>query len=557
MRPNPVKPLGRSAAEWCLLAVLASAAFGLRAITVRESLWIDELHTAWCVEGPLRDVADRARAGNQPPLYFWLLWFLTRVLGISEFSLRFPSLVAGSLSCVVGAVLVRRATGAMTLGLLTGFLILIDPQAIDFAREARPYACVQFLGLLQVICFLCLRARPGVWSLAWISMSWAMFYCHYTSALLLLGEVVYLVLLWFQQPAREGRSLAVWAGLFAVCLLGMLVAWQPLMEIAARRQNWERFIPRAPWTDILRLFGGHLYVILPALGVSALAAGAYRRGVRWTVPPSVLNLLRFCVCWYVVPLVTAWVFTRQDWARLFFRRYLIAVGLVPMIVAGLLGGLLPRGKWQWSYAILVVLWITGFFAAQQPWSPSSIWRRHRNEDWRGAIQWINSDPMANRWPVYVRPGLIEDDAIRDDSDPALKDYCLFPLRALYSLREQPPAWVVLSSSRSWDWSDEQRQPLEQRSGAWLILRQSPDAAVETVSRLTKALEAAGVSVSVERQRHFGRVTVVLLRTQPNPPPAITSSSPHYPGRGAKGERSIWGTWPRINSARIWAVAGAR
>ena len=246
MRPNPVKPLRRSVGEWCLLAVLASAAFGLRAITARESLWIDELHTAWCVEGPLRDVAERARAGNQPPLYFWLLWFLTRVLGISEFSLRLPSLVAGSLSCVVGAVLVRRATGAMTLGLLTGFLILIDPQAIDFAREARPYACVQFLGLLQVICFLRLRTRPGLWSVVWISLSWAMFYCHYTSALLLLGEMVYLVLLWFQQPAREWRSLAIWAGIFAVCLLGMLVAWQPLMEIAVRGRTGNALFLRRP-----------------------------------------------------------------------------------------------------------------------------------------------------------------------------------------------------------------------------------------------------------------------------------------------------------------------
>ena len=277
------------------------------------------------------------------------------------------------------------------------------------------------------------------------------------------------------------------------------------------------------------------------LGVSALAAGAYRRGVRRTVPPSVPTLLRFCVCWYVVPLVTAWVFTQQDWARLFFRRYLIAAGLVPMIVAGLFGGLLPRGKWQWPYAILVLMWITGFFAVQQPWSPNSIWRRHRDEDWRGAIQWINSDPMAHRWPVYLRPGLIEDDAIRDDLDPALKAYCLFPLRALYQLHEQPPAWVVVSSSRSWDWSAKQRQPLEQWSGAWLILRQSPEGAVETISRLTKAFEAAGVPVTVERQQQFGRVSVVLLRTQPNPPPATPSSSRHYPRRGAKGERSIGGT----------------
>ena len=240
-------------------------------------------------------------------------------------------------------------------------------------------------------------------------------------------------------------------------------------------------------------------------------------------------------------MVAAWVFTQQDWARLFFRRYLIVVGLVPMIIAGLLGGLLPRGKSQSAYATLVLILILGCFAAQRPWLPDSIWRRHRGEDWRAAVRWINSDPLAHRWPVYLRPGLIEDDAIREDPDPALQAYCLFPLHALYELREEPPAWVVVPTSRSWDWNAEQQQPLRRWGGAWLILRQRPEAAVETVSRLTTALHAAGVSVAVERQRQFGLVTVVLLRTRPNPSLTSAPSLLHYPGRGAKGERSIWGS----------------
>jgi hypothetical protein len=445
----------------------------------------------------------------------------------------------------------------MHLGLLTGLLVLGDPQAIDFAREARPYACVQLIGLLQVVCFLRLQQNQGPIFVGWVGLTWVMFYCHYTSALLLLGELAYVILVWLGRPTRQWRDLAVWLLGFALCFLGILAAWQPLAAIAARRQNWARFVPQASWTEILQLFGGGLYVIVPALCACALVAWAHRWPVRWTLPRFLLSRLLFCSCWYLVPVLTAWFFTQQDWARLFFRRYLIVVGLVPMIAAGSLGGLLPRGRWQSAFAVSVLFVTLVGWGAQRPWSSDSIWRRHRSEDWRGAVQWINSDPQSPRWPVYLRPGLIEDDAIRNAPNPALQSYCLFPLRALYKLRSEPPAWVVIPSSHSWDWSAEERQHLQRWGGAWLILRQSPRAAGETVRRLVTSLERAGVSVSVRQRRQFGLVTVVLLQANTDPPSVRMQRTIPYPRRGANGDKSIGGLLPRINSVKHWAVAGAR
>ena len=41
--------------------------------TIREPLWIDELHSVWCIEGDWQDVLPRATVGNQSPLYFYCL----------------------------------------------------------------------------------------------------------------------------------------------------------------------------------------------------------------------------------------------------------------------------------------------------------------------------------------------------------------------------------------------------------------------------------------------------------------------------------------------------
>ena len=38
--------------------------------TIRESLWIDELHSAWVVQGPWSAWIERAAIGNQAPAFF-------------------------------------------------------------------------------------------------------------------------------------------------------------------------------------------------------------------------------------------------------------------------------------------------------------------------------------------------------------------------------------------------------------------------------------------------------------------------------------------------------
>src|SRR6478752_5310680 len=132
--------------RWPLLAafVLTLAAAALRLWQARESLWLDELHTAWCAEGALGEVTSRAAIGNQSPFFFWLEWLLIWVMGPSELSLRLPSILAGSLLPVAVFWLAARwaSSGA---GLLAAGLVAIDPQTIFYATEARPSALVQLL----------------------------------------------------------------------------------------------------------------------------------------------------------------------------------------------------------------------------------------------------------------------------------------------------------------------------------------------------------------------------------------------------------------------------
>src|ERR1700752_3918500 len=101
-----------------LLAVLVVVTTAWRVQQASPSLWVDELHTAWSVGGDLREVLPRAAAGNQPPLYFWLLWAELRALPPSEIALRGPSLAASALLMVALYFFTTRWLGSPWLGLL-------------------------------------------------------------------------------------------------------------------------------------------------------------------------------------------------------------------------------------------------------------------------------------------------------------------------------------------------------------------------------------------------------------------------------------------------------
>ena len=109
-------PRSTSSFHLMMLAAITALAALLRLWQINESLWVDELHTSWCVQDGLSQVVERAAAGNQSPLYFYLAGGITRLLGESEFTLRLPSLLAGIALPGVTWLLVQRIPKHVPVG---------------------------------------------------------------------------------------------------------------------------------------------------------------------------------------------------------------------------------------------------------------------------------------------------------------------------------------------------------------------------------------------------------------------------------------------------------
>lgn len=495
-----------------LLLLLATTAIGvfLRVRVCGESLWLDELHTAWAAMVGDAELADRARLGNNGSLYFYCVRVVTQIFGEHEWSLRLPSVIAGGLLIPGTFFVCRFWRCATTTSLLAAALVAIDRNAFFFACEARPYALVQLFGLAHIVLFTRLlsgRKRTWTWIL-WVLSGIGLFHLHCTSTLVIGAEVVaYFVLRWLAYPIKvQPRYLLIG---FVIIALGMLPGLGLIFSIAQRRENWSHFVKvtRNP-LKMLTLYPVVLYLLVPLLLGSALPAARNLLGRVGASPEqdteleprethSYLMPLLVCGFCFVLPIVVAWALTEADVVRLFFRRYLIASSVVlAPLTASLISWLARRPRdMQTVSGLVFAIAIVGALLG-------SDYTNRVREDWRSAAQMINNS--SHEQPVVLYSGLIETDAWHDTTDAAHKAYCEFPLRGIYAVDAEREI-ISLPRTRS-------VPPIllpDTATDAWLLVRSSSPSEVKA-----DVLRAMGEEWTIQAQQQCGRLLLCSLhRTQ--------------------------------------------
>lgn len=469
-----------------LLATIVLVVVASRLLQARESLWLDELHTAWTAGAAWADVARRAAEGNHSPVFFWIEWVLVRALGASEFTMRLPSLVAGALLPVFLFGVTQKWTGSAWLGLLPAWLAAVDPQAIYFGTEARPYALIQLLAVVHIALFASVVERPTRGRrLVLVGGMTFLFYLHYTAILLLAAELTYFVVLRACRPsvARYGwRALAVDVSTVALLSLGAL---GNLRAIYARHVNWESFVEqRPPWEAILMIpWAWTALAMLTTAGIIWLRIR--RRAPRFG---EMSNACWLALCWLLVPLLIAWLATTSDVARLLHPRYLAAAEPAALVLAALAVHSVPWRRLQVTLAL--GLSGVGLLESRIPTEIIAHSRliAYRTDDWRSAIDYFNRQPGHGRDPVLLRSLLIESDELATSSDAPLREYCLYPVTSLYQIDALGERLIPLPRTESWKLSASDLRRVRTAPGFWLIVGANGLSASEIERQFLRTLD---------------------------------------------------------------------
>ncbi|MHB8860875.1 MAG: glycosyltransferase family 39 protein [Pirellulaceae bacterium] len=470
----------------------------LRCSQARESLWLDELHTSWVVADGLSQIPERAQAGNQSPLYFYLEWGTIALLGHHEWTLRFWSLVAGTVLMAAVGGLVQRWSGSVASGLLAALLVAVQRDCIFYAQEARPYALLQLSAVLHAALFVELWKRPTrVRRMAFVVGGAWLFYLHYTSVLFLLAEALCLAILYAGQrtpPCYRLRSSLLDGVVFAVLLVP---AWQHVLQIAQHRHNWARLLDVWPAPGLQ--IAGAIFVLAPVVALAAAGWLGLRPAIfRWRSTAGLWTL-----CWFAVPPGLALLSTWSGFAALAMVRYLVASLAGAIVFAALCHARYSSGTFRWVLAVALTggtILSSGMIAQ---WRHDGRWIGDRHEPWNELVMWLNERWPADPGPLFLCSGLLEDAALQDSADPDLRHYCLFPVNGLY--RVTATLIEPLPTGRHIRLADRPRQLARAHGGVWVVIR----AGEKTADLLSRSLASQLAARPVEKRR-FGNLVAIRL-----------------------------------------------
>jgi mannosyltransferase len=410
----------------------------VRVPSSNESFWLDELHSAWTVWGPLAEVSDRAMAGNQTPVYFWLLWIWKQLVGNSEVALRTPSVICTALASAILTLGLYRTRGSLLTATVAGLVLALDTNAIFFGTELRPFASVMLLA--AIACWV--SSQPIVTGdrsllvLVVIMLVAAAF--QPTSSVVF----VWLLLSRYQLVRSQSMSQAIFRGrpiTLIVLLLLIGVAWlshSVLYEAWQHRAQWSgmgradslrQFLNAWPWGMLFLLPLG-IFVVAKCLRVDRdLVTSDVPAGSQLPAPwrlPLVAIMAVFCF----------WLISALGIAPVFHRRYFVAS--LPILAWGC-GELIAKSQDFFRLRplaiapILCLLFVQGTAAKLFKGDLTLV---RRGEGWREAIDYLHAHTPPGQ-TVWLDPGLIETRRLLSDTSSVGQEYAqwylTFPMSGPY------------------------------------------------------------------------------------------------------------------------------
>ena len=465
-----------------LALLVAILAFVMRLIVgIAEPLWIDELHTAWCIDDTIGAVSRRAAQGNQTPLYFWMEWLVCNQFGLTEFWLRLPSMVCSSLTAVVASLLVWSFNRSLITATTTGLLIAIDPLFIFYGSEARPYALLHLLSAVQVFVFIHevrLHRQPATSSSRrhfnpWLAiLTGSLLLTHLTAVSLIVAELVFLLAFcrWF--PAKRA---AVSIGVGCLALIPM--AWLA-QDVFSKRQDWQTV------SDSSRLFQ-QLWPVLVVYAVTPVVIclpGWWRQHFQPAADrPTAIRLMRWLalmLAWGLTPVVLLWLADLSGFAPAAMNRYAQVGALAWPVLCGVLLATIGSRSYRTVASVLILVAAIGSSGIWPSLLNDGTPGHYRDENWAAAVNLINSE--ASEGTVFLFSNLIEDHQAlpRAGSGPSGNKpvdplpYLSFPVTGIHKIK---PGIAVIPrpTLQAGRFTRHDLAAVREENEAWLLIRGQP------------------------------------------------------------------------------------
>lgn len=394
-----------------LMAGLLFMAFALRLYRLDyQSIWWDEGISLHLGTSSFGDIIRDRQNNIHPPLYFFILKAWLSLVGVSAFTGRYLSVLAGLLQVAIVYAAVRfwsrSESGWGGFGpWLAAALVLISPLSVIYSQEIRVYA---MLPLVYMAILLLAEASlsPGGMkhsTLVWLALAeWTGLHLHYVA----IFGVAYIGLwgLASLTRRRDREGMTRWIKVQGVVVLlslpwimGVFANWTAINAEANAGTYLTEPVPityliAQVWAFHLTGLAGALvsrFVQVGAALAAALLAGLLVGNVALSNPPAKGATTSRLLAHWIVPLAAGFAL----WSVRSFShpRYIIMFAIVLWPLVALLAGRARRPIERLMSGMLIVCLIAlSFWGLRQYFFESSATK----PDIRGAARYLESIAVA-------------------------------------------------------------------------------------------------------------------------------------------------------------------
>jgi hypothetical protein len=455
------------------------------------------------IQGSPAAILDRIiREGDpQPPLHYWLLWGWSHLNGDSEFALRFPAVLLGTL-VVPLMYQIGRKWWRSEVGLLAALITALHPQQIWLAQDVRNMYMLALVGVLGSMWLLPKVLRPGglkPW-LGYAACGLLAMFSHYYAIFALLAQGAYVL-----EAKPTARQTLRWIGAAATIAL-LLVPWIIIiLPVFATGQLAEPgrldFVNYASRV-FGEVFAGPAFPTTTRIGIALVCGAIALSGLLARIPWRLYLLAGVLVPFIGIYLVVG--------LRATFNTYyfVFAFPALYCLLANGLHNITRRARWLGSGLLLVLLivWAAGL---------SNYYydsRYSRTRGLRAAVQYITrhmqpGDTFLANFPdpvqgYYLRQLDLPYNMLplQPDFDPAEVEIALEPLT-------QQRVWFIPIRAAQWDRDGYVAARLnatgllldDQSFGqTHVMLFTSPDRATPLAAQFADGIELTGYALTPRR-----------------------------------------------------------
>lgn len=346
-----------------------------------------------------------ANVDPQPPLYYLLLHYWMETLGQSEFATRFLSVLFGVLWIPL-IYLLGKSLGHSRAGVLSAFLVAINPFQVWHSQDVRNYTMWPALSMMGLIFFLwALREGKIRYWAGYAGMTLLSLYTHYYDPFLVLFQnLLFLMLLLIGQRKDQdlkksrNRLLLTWV----VIQVSLVLTYGPWLVYGSSIRDYQGtgYSPTL-WALLYRCLntfslGETVPAELAAVSAPFLLL-IFLIGFRYALKKDG-HLALFLILYIVVPSLC--VFIVAQVRPLFRERYLNAIAPAYYLTFSYALIALRDELSRWKVAPLAIG--AAFFALTGTYSLYNHYYNpnyHKSPDWRALTDYLESE--AEKGDVIV------------------------------------------------------------------------------------------------------------------------------------------------------------